>query len=239
MVKQITVEELFGSPLPKDPSLPTMPTQNTTTASSDPSTAYLRKQSFPTPAHQNPLLPPHLTAQDPGSNQRHQVPGLLPAPYALHPSPVFQTVVPRPDPQTLCSVSPLMVPPAGSEPRVAPTGPAAPSAAPAAYLGQEILGTLKSAGPAVSSDIHKPILAPNFLPSTLFPPHSFQEPMGKPLLQHGKEMDVFAQPPNVIKPMSVSSNGFSWAVFVGLFAYINLINILSLFSFFTPQQIIL
>lgn len=203
MVKQITVEELFGSSLPKDPSLPTMPTQNTTTAPSDHATAYLQKQSFPTPTHQNPLLPPHLAPQD----QRHQAPGLLPAPYALHPSPVFQSVVPRSDPQPLCSVSPLMVPQAGSEPRAAPQGPSAPSAAPAAYLGQEILSTLK---PGVSSDIHKPILAPNFLPSTLFPPHSFQDHMGKPLLQHGKEMDVFSQPPNLIKPMTVSSTRF-WA----------------------------
>lgn len=205
MVKQITVEELFGSSLPKDPSLPTMPTQNTTTAPSDPSTVYLQNQSFPAPAHQNPLLPPHLAAQDPTSNQRHQAPSLLPAPYALHPSPVFQSVVPRSDPQPLCSVSPLMMPPAASEPRAAPTGPTAPSAAPTAYLGQEILSTLKPAVPPVSSDIHKPILAPSFLPSTLFPPHSFQEPMGKPLLQHSKEMDVFSQPPNLIKPLSAVS----------------------------------
>lgn len=214
MVKQITVEELFGSSLPKDPSLPTMPTQNAAAASSDPSATYLQNhQSYPTSAHTNPLLPHHLAAQEPGSNPRHQAPGLLPAPYALHPSPVFQTVAPRSDPQPLCSVSPLMVPPAASsETRAAPPGPAAPSAAPAAYLGQEILGTLKPAVPSVSSDIHKPILAPNFLPSTLFPPHSFQEPMGKPLLQHGKEIDVFSQPPTMIKPMSVSPKAFPEAV---------------------------
>lgn len=214
MVKQITVEELFGSSLPKDPPLPTMPTQNTTTASSDSSSAYLQRQSFPAPAHQNPLLPPRIAGQDPGSNQRHQAPGLLPAPYTLHPNPVFQSVVPKSDPQPLCSLSPLMVPPAASEPRAAPPSPAAPSAAPAAYLGQEILNTLKPAAPPVSSDIHKPILAPNFLPSTLFPPHSFREPMGKPLLQHAKEMEVFSQPPNLIKPMSVSSTLLLSAVFV-------------------------
>lgn len=216
MVKQITVEELFGSSLPKDPSLPTMPAQHTTTAPSDLSTAFLQNQSYPTPPHQNPLLPPHLA--DPGSNLRHQAPGLLPAPYTLHPSPVFQSVVPRSDPQPRCSVSPLMMPPAGSEPRAAPPGPATPSAAATAYLGQEILSTLKAAVPSVNSDIHKPILAPNFLPSTLFPPHSFQDPMAKPLLQHGKEMDVFSQPPNLIKPMSVSLTVFLAAVFVNLFA---------------------
>ncbi|XP_044066322.1 mRNA-decapping enzyme 1A [Siniperca chuatsi] len=201
MVKQITVEELFGSSLPKDPSIPTMPAQNTTTASSDPSTAYLQNQSYPTPAHQNPLLP-HLAAKDPRSKHQHQAPGLLPAQYALHPTPVFQSAVPRSDPQPLCSVSPLMVPPAGSEPHAAPSGPAAPSAVPTAYLGQEVLSTLKPAVPCVNSDIHKPILAPNFLPSTLFPPRSFQEPMGKPPLQHNKEIDVFSQPSNLIKPMS-------------------------------------
>lgn len=217
MVKQITVEELFGSSLPKDPSLPTMPAQNSTTSPSAPSTVYLQNPSYPPPAHQNPLFPPHLTAQDPGSSQRHPVPGLLPAPYVLHPSPVFQSVVPRSDPQPRCSVSPLMVLPAGPEPRAAPPGPpAAPSAAPTAYMGQEILGTLKAAVPSVNSDIHKPILAPNFLPSTLFPPHSFQEPVGKPLLQHGKEMDVFSQPPNLIKPMSVSSAVIFAAIYVDL-----------------------
>lgn len=201
IVKQITVEELFGSSLPKDPSLPSMPAQNAT-SSHEPSTAYIQKQPYPTPAHQSSLLPPQLAAQDPGSNQRHQAPGLLPAPYALHPSPVFQSVVPRSDPQPHCSVSPLMVPPPGSEHRAAPPGPTAPPPVPTAYLGQEILSTLKAAVPSVNSDIHKPILAPNFLPSTLVPPYSFQEPMGKPLLQHGKDMDVFSQPPNLIKPMS-------------------------------------
>ncbi|XP_029912131.1 mRNA-decapping enzyme 1A [Myripristis murdjan] len=201
-VKQITVEELFGSSIPKDPSLPAMPAQNTTTAPSDPTSPYLQSQPYPTSAHLDPLLPPHLTAPDTAPNQRNLAPGLLPAPasYTLHPSPVFQSVGPGSDPQPRCSVSPLMVPPAGSEPRAAPPGPAAPST-PTSYLGQEILGTLKSAVPSVNSDIHKPILAPNFLPSTLVPPQSFQELMGKHLLQQGKEVDVFSQAPNLIKAM--------------------------------------
>ncbi|XP_047432732.1 mRNA-decapping enzyme 1A [Mugil cephalus] len=201
VVKQITVEELFGSSLPKDPSLPTMPAQ-ITSAPTDPSAAYVQKQPYHTAVHQSPLLTPQLAPQDPGSNQRHQAPGLLPAPYTLHPSPVFQSVVPRSDPQAHCSASPLMVPPAGTEHRAAPPGPSAPPPAPSAYLGQEILSTLKAPVPSVNSDIHKPILAPNFLPSTLVPPHSFQEPMGKPILQHSSDMDVFTQPPNLIKPMS-------------------------------------
>lgn len=205
MVKQITVEELFGSSLPKEPSLPTMPSQNPATAPSDPSSTYLQNQSFPTPIHQNPLLSPHLAAQEPRSNQRHQAPGPLPAPYALHTSPAFQAIVPRSDSQPMRSVSPLMVPPASSEPRAPPTGPTTQPGAPPAYLGQEILGTLKPASAPVTPDIHKPILAPNFLPSTLFPPRSFQEPMGKPVLQHSKEMAAFSQPPNVITPIPVSS----------------------------------
>lgn len=214
VVKQITVEELFGSSIHKDPSLPAMPAPNTSTASSDASTAYLQNQSYPPPAHQNPLLSPHPAVQDPGSNQRHQAHGLLPAPYVLHPSSVFQPTGPRSDPQPLCSVSPLILPPAGSEARAAHVGPSAPSAPPRAYLGQELLSTLKPAGQSMNSDIHKPILAPNFLPSTLVPPHTFQESMGKPVLQHGKEMDVFSKAPNLIKPMSVSSRLLFAAVFV-------------------------
>ncbi|KAI4824103.1 hypothetical protein KUCAC02_012646 [Chaenocephalus aceratus] len=188
MVKQITVEELFGSSLPKGPSLPIMPTQNSSTASSDPSTAYLQNQPYPTPALQTPLFPPHHSSQDPASGQRHQVPGLLPAPYALQPGSVFQSRSP-----------------AGPEPH------AAPSAPPTAYLGQDMLATLKAAVPLVNHDLHKPILAPNFLPNRLFTPHSFQEPAVRPSLQHSKEIDVFSQPPNLIKPMSAvpMSPGFA------------------------------
>lgn len=203
MVKQITVEELFGSSIPKDPSLPAMPAQSTTTASTDPSSAYMHNQSYPTAAHQKPLLPSHLAAQDSGSSQRHLAPGLLPAPYALHPNTVFHSV-PRSDPQPQCPVSPLIVPPASSEPHAGPPGPVTPPSASTAYLGQEILSTLKPAVPSVNSDIHKPILAPTFLPSTLVPPHSFQEPMGKPLLHHSTEMDVFSQSPTMMKAISVS-----------------------------------
>ncbi|XP_075882306.1 mRNA-decapping enzyme 1A [Nelusetta ayraudi] len=211
MVKQITVEELFGSLLPKDPSLPMMPTHNAAVVTSDPSAAYHQNQSFTAPAHQNPMLPPHLAGHEAGLGQRHQVPGLLPAPYALHPSPVFQaaTAPPRPEPQPLCSVSPLMMPQAGPEVRSAPPGPGAPPPpAPAVYMGQEILSSLKPA----AVDVHKPVLAPNFLPSALFPPHKFQELAGKPILQHGPEMDVYSQPPNVIKPLSAVPRSPSLAV---------------------------
>lgn len=209
IVKQITVEELFGSSLPKDPSLPMMPTQTATAVPSDPAAAYHQNQHFPAPTHQTPMLPPHLAGHEVGPGQRHQVPGLLPAPYALHPSPVFQAVAaapPRPEPQPLCSVSPLMMPPAGPDGRSAPPGPGAPPTAPAVYMGQEILSSLKpSAAPA---DVHKPVLAPSFLPSALFPPHKFQEPAGKPILPHGPDIDVYSQQPGAMKPLSVSEAVF-------------------------------
>ncbi|KAM4610839.1 LOW QUALITY PROTEIN: mRNA-decapping enzyme 1A [Polymixia lowei] len=201
VVKQITVEELCSS-LPKDPSLPAMPTQSTTTAPSvpsnpGPSAPYLQSQRYAPPAPH-----PHVAAPDPGANHRQLAPGLLPAPasYALHPSPIFQSADPRSDLQQRCPISPLMVSQGGAEPRAAPRGAGAPSSSPQAYLGQEILGTLKPAVPSANSDIHKPALAPNFLPSALVPPQSFQEPMGKPLLQQGKDVGGFSQAPNLIKP---------------------------------------
>ncbi|KAM8830201.1 mRNA-decapping enzyme 1A [Synchiropus picturatus] len=201
VVKQITVEELFGSSLPKDPSLPAMPSQNTVTASSDPSPVYLQKQSYPTPVHQNPLLPPHFKSQGPGSDQRLPSQGLLPVPFTLHPSTVFQPVGVRPEPQSLCSAQPVMVPTATSETLPGLTGPAAPPADPGAYFGQEILNALKPSAQPVNSDFPKPILAPSFLPSTLVPPQNFQEPMSKPVHTPGKDLDPFCNVPSLIKPM--------------------------------------
>ncbi|XP_061592564.1 mRNA-decapping enzyme 1A [Cololabis saira] len=183
VLKQITVEELFGSSLPKELSLLSRPAQNTS-ASGD--LSYIQKPPYPPPPHQSPLF----TAHDPSLNQQQQAPGLIPAPYALNPSPVFQSVVPRPDPQRHCSISPLMI--AGPEHHAGPAGPTAPTAASTTFLRTELMSTLKAAVPSVNADIHKPILAPSFLPNTLVPPHSFQEP----------KMDVFSQPPNLIKPMS-------------------------------------
>ncbi|XP_054647545.1 mRNA-decapping enzyme 1A-like isoform X2 [Dunckerocampus dactyliophorus] len=199
MVKQITIEELFGSSIPKDTSLPAMPTQNPAPASGDPSATYSQNQTYPLPPHQNPLRPPHITAQDPGSKQVHQGHGLLPASYAIHPKPVFQPVDPRSDPQPLCPVSPLMVPPTGQEARTAPAGPTAHRA----YMEQEILDSLKPSVQSLNVELHKPVLAPNFLPSTLVPPHSFQEPVGsKPVLRLTQDRDGLSKAPNLIKPIS-------------------------------------
>ncbi|XP_008316287.1 mRNA-decapping enzyme 1A [Cynoglossus semilaevis] len=197
VVKQITVEELFGSSLPKDPSLPAMPAQNAPSSSSGPSTTLTQIQSYPTSNHQIPA-----------SNQQHQVPGLLPAPYALHPSPVFQSVVPLSEPQIRGSVSPFVVPP--PETHAAPPPPASTSTS-GTNLGQEILSSLKPAVvPSVNSDIHKQILAPSFLPSTLVPPQSFQEL--KVNLHQSKDIDVFSQTPNLIKPLSAVSMSPGFAV---------------------------
>lgn len=189
-----------------------MPTQSTSNPASDhsnpdPSATYLQGPPYAPPAPLEPLRPPHLTAPDLGADHRRLTPGLLPAPasYALHPRPVFQAVGPGSDPQPRCSVSPLMIPPAGVEPRAAPPGSGAPPSTSAAYLGQEILSSLKPGVPSVNSDLHKPTLAPSFLPSALVPPQSFREPMGKSLLKQGKEVDVFSQPPNLVRPMPVSS----------------------------------
>ncbi|XP_061622288.1 mRNA-decapping enzyme 1A isoform X1 [Phyllopteryx taeniolatus] len=202
MVKQITVEELFGSSIPKDPSLPAMPTQNPATASGEPSLTYPQNQTYPHPVHPSPLHPPHLAAQDAGSEPVHQGHGLLQKPYALHPSPVFQSVGPETEPRSLCPVSPLMVPPAASQTQTFPAGPAVHAAPSRAYMEQELLGSLKPSVQSLNVEIHKPILAPNFLPSTLVPPHNFQECMRKPVLQLTQEMDVLSKAPNLIKPTS-------------------------------------
>uniref|UniRef100_A0A1A7XWI0 5'-(N(7)-methylguanosine 5'-triphospho)-[mRNA] hydrolase n=1 Tax=Iconisemion striatum TaxID=60296 RepID=A0A1A7XWI0_9TELE len=175
MVKQITVEELFGSPLPKEPSLMTTPSHNSI-YSTDPPTAFVPKQPYP--PQQSPSIPSvsnHHQQQQKGST-------LMPTPYVLNHSPVFHSVVPRQDSQSQCSVSSLMMSPA------APSGPTASPVAPTTFLGQDLVGVLKPAAPLVNSGVHKPVLAPSFLPSALVPPHSFQEP----------KKEVFSQPPSLI-----------------------------------------
>ncbi|XP_037540881.1 mRNA-decapping enzyme 1A [Nematolebias whitei] len=190
VVKQITVEELFGSSLPKEPPLMTKPAQ-IPDASSDLPSAYIQKQTFPSAAQQSPFITSQFSAQDPISNQQRQGSGLIPTSFVLNPSPVFQSVVPRSEPQPQCSVSPYMMPLADAEVLAAPAGSTASPAAPSTFLGQEMIGTLKPAVSSVNSVVHKHMLAPSFLPSTLVPPHSFQEP----------KKDVFSQLPTMIKPI--------------------------------------
>ncbi|KAG7273282.1 hypothetical protein CRUP_009710 [Coryphaenoides rupestris] len=221
IVKQITVEELLRLAVPKGPlACPPMALPRVTTTapcepanpapsstSSSSSSSYLQGRHYAPP---DPRQTPHLTATpDPSATQRQLVPGLLPAPapsYGLHP------VGPGSDPQPRCLISPLMVLPLGADPRpAAPAAAMAPPCAPQAFLGHKVLSTLRPALPSMNVDIHnKPMLAPNFLPSTLVPPHSFQEPIGKPLLPPGKDMEGFSQAPNLIKPMTVSWTSFHY-----------------------------
>lgn len=192
-MKQITVEELFGSSLPKETSLFNKAAQESTSSSDLP--AFVQKPAYPVSVHQSPLL----TGHDPGSRRQQQAPNLIPSPYAMNPGPVLQHVVPRPDSQSHCSVPPLMMPSAGSEHLAASSGLTDPATPSTAFLRKEILDSIKPVIPSMNSDVHKPMLAPNFIPNTLVPPHSFQE----------HNMDFFSKPPNLIKPMSVSPDLFA------------------------------
>ncbi|XP_021422231.2 mRNA-decapping enzyme 1A isoform X1 [Oncorhynchus mykiss] len=173
--RQITVEELFGSSLPKEASLlPAMPTQSSTDPAASAPVSFLQAQSYAPPIPFQPLLTPRLTA-DPGGNNRHLTPGLIslmeargsPGPgYALYP--VFSGG-PSGDPQPQHSVSPLLVTPSGVEACGPPPGPLS------AYLGKEPAYLKPS-----PSDLHKPTLTPSVLPSPLATPQSFREPITKP-----------------------------------------------------------
>ncbi|KAK6303649.1 hypothetical protein J4Q44_G00261030 [Coregonus suidteri] len=205
--RQITVEELFGSSLPKEASLlPAMPIQSSTDPAAPGPVSFLKTQSYAPPIPFHPLLAPHLTA-DPGGNNRHLTPGLIPLMEARGgpgPSYTFYPVFPggpSGDPQPQHSVSPLLVTPSGAEACGPPPGPLS------AYLGQDLLGSLKPS----PSDLHKPALAPSVLPSPLATPQSFREPIPKPAALGSmptghvqpqiKEIDVFAQSQKLSKTM--------------------------------------
>lgn len=173
-------------------------------ASSDLPTAYIQKLTFPSAAQQRPFITSHFSAQGPISNQQRQGSALIPTSFMLNPSPIFQSVVPRPEPHSQYSLSPFMMPDA--EVLAVPAGSTASPADPSAFLGQEMIGTLKPAASSVNSGVHKHILAPSFLPSTLVPPHSFQEP----------KKEVFSQLPTMIKPTSVSSARLADGSFISL-----------------------
>ncbi|KAI1892936.1 hypothetical protein AGOR_G00138640 [Albula goreensis] len=177
-LKQITVEELFGSSVPKE--VPLMGQQNPGGSEKTPADSFLHSHSTAPPFPFEPQLLPRLNA-DPGGDRggtatlpktdRHLAPGLVPLPdvkgvpgYALHPSPVFPGAGP------VQPASPLLPEPLGPAPQ-APRCP--PNGAP--YGPQSLLGQLKP-DPALS----KPSLAPNFLPAQLATPESFREPITKP-----------------------------------------------------------
>ncbi|XP_030640802.1 mRNA-decapping enzyme 1A [Chanos chanos] len=192
VVKQITVEELFGSSLPKEPACPAPTAQNPT----DPSQpeGFLRGVSYgPPPLPLEPLLTPRLTA-DPGGSDRPLAPGLVP---------LLQASGPR-DPQS--SVSPRLVAQSGAE---LPTGLGAPRG-PNPGSQPTYMNPLKTDG----HSIPMPGLAPSFLPSPLVTPQSFREPVPKPpgafagntaTPGQSKEMDTFSQPQSLVKPIPTVS----------------------------------
>ncbi|KAI4895089.1 hypothetical protein NFI96_026227, partial [Prochilodus magdalenae] len=173
VVKQITVEELFGSSLPKDPA-PAAPNPSDPTSGEN----FLRGLTYaPPPLPLEPLLTPRLTA-DPGG------PGLVP---------LLQAASSR---DTKHSVSPRLMPQSGAEnvPVLGGTrGQAGPQAAP------QYINPHKGDG----HGIPKPATVSDFMPSTLVTPQSFRDPTPKaPAVftskstasAQNKEEATFAQP---------------------------------------------
>ncbi|KAG5281914.1 hypothetical protein AALO_G00050190 [Alosa alosa] len=201
VVKQITVEELFGSSLPKDPA-PTCPPGPSAVDASQPSEGFVPGRTYGAPAPPlEPLLTPRLAAPDPGGSDRPLFPGLVP---------LLQPASPREPQQT--SVSPRLVPPPGPEPLVnlgppppVSHGPPGPPAPPPAYMTPT-----KPDGHQLSM----PPLAPSFLTNSLVTPQSFREAVPKPTafggvptvpVQSNKEVDVFAQSQSLVKNIPLLS----------------------------------
>ncbi|XP_026870815.2 mRNA-decapping enzyme 1A isoform X2 [Electrophorus electricus] len=187
VIKQITVEELFGSSLPKDPA-PLASGHNP----SDPAPAdsFLRGLTYaPPPLPLEPLLTPRLTA-DPGG------PGLVP---------LLKAGGPR-DP--LHSVPPRLMAPSGAEgvpTLVCPQGAPAPQAAP------RYVNPLKGDGHGMA----KPAAVPGFIPTTLVTPQSFREPSPKaPAVFTSKtspcgqnmDADTFAQAQPLVKTIPYAAS---------------------------------
>ncbi|KAJ8015831.1 hypothetical protein DPEC_G00000440 [Dallia pectoralis] len=194
--RQITVEELFGSSLPRESGLlPAMPTQTSIEPGSPGPNSYLQAQSYTPVVPFKPLLAPCL-ATDPLGNNRHPVMETRGNHgYTQELSPMFPSGPPQ-DPRSQQPGSSLLVVLSGAE-----TG------SPSTYLGQDLLGCLKPS----PSDLHKPTLAPCFLTSPLATPQSFREPIPKPaghcnvptapVQLKNKEQDMFSQSNKLSKPM--------------------------------------
>uniref|UniRef100_W5N9S2 5'-(N(7)-methylguanosine 5'-triphospho)-[mRNA] hydrolase n=1 Tax=Lepisosteus oculatus TaxID=7918 RepID=W5N9S2_LEPOC len=259
-LKQITIEELFGSSLPKEQNLMSFPNQNATEPS--PPDSSLQSHSFVPPFPFEPVLMPRVTAEgcsdhlgtptkNEASTQMHPVAALVPVPdvkkipnYNIQSSPVF-----HPPGPTDCSLpkrgsdggkmmgmqqahmsSPLLVchpaskplnpsPQVGAQPVLCP--PAAGSnAVGMSFINQDFLHKLKT--PSQQDQLqqpvlHKPALAPSFLPSHshLATPECFKEPVVKPgafnsmpvapiqSLPQNKEVDVFAQSKSISNTLPV------------------------------------
>ncbi|KAL2103559.1 hypothetical protein ACEWY4_000427 [Coilia grayii] len=190
VVKQITVEELFGT-LPKDPA-PAVPPAQSAPDSSQPHESFLHGRAYGPPAPpMEPLLTPRLAA-DPGGSDRPLIPGLVPL--LQHPGPPSSR-----EPQQT-SISPRLVPPTAPEPPLANLGPPSAPPAPPAYMTPS-----KADGHALTIAP----LAPSFLSNSLVTPQSFRDPVPKPPaafasmpavpVQPNKEVDMFSQSQSLVK----------------------------------------
>ncbi|XP_036390235.1 mRNA-decapping enzyme 1A [Megalops cyprinoides] len=189
-LKQITVEELFGSSLPKELPLMGLPSQGAP-EKGQPEGFLLGLSTVPSFPFEPPLVPRLNT--DPGGErtalpktERHLTPGLVPLSdmkgtpsYTLHPSPVFHPSSGGVGAAQVQAPSPLLVGQPGPEQLtgVAPASCCPPNGAP--YSSQSLLNPLKpDALPPTA--LSKPSLAPNFLPAQLATPECFREPIPKP-----------------------------------------------------------
>ncbi|XP_063064987.1 mRNA-decapping enzyme 1A [Engraulis encrasicolus] len=209
VVKQITVEELFGT-LPKDPA-PTAPPpaippaqsapDSSSSLSQPPSEGFMHGRAYaPAAPPMEPLLTPRLAADPGGTHDRPLIPGLVSL--LQHPPPPTTTSTSR-EPQQVTSVSPRLVAPStGSDPPLAALGPPnAPPSAPPAYMG--------TPSKADGHGITIAPLAPSFLSNSLVTPQSFRDPVPKPPaafgsmptvpVQPNKEVDMFAQSQSLVK----------------------------------------
>ncbi|XP_028849723.1 mRNA-decapping enzyme 1A [Denticeps clupeoides] len=196
IVKQITVEELFGSSLSKDPVSACPPVQNTTDSS--PGETFLHANTYvPQSPSLQSLLAPHLTP-DSGGTDRPLVPGLAPLLQAgssmeHHPPSVSPRLVPQAVPDALGSLGTSVSLGLAGPPPTSYITPSKPEAHP----------------------LSMPTLAPTFLSSPLVTPQSFRESVPKPPaafagippnpVQPSKETNVFVQPQNLVKNFPVVS----------------------------------
>ncbi|KAJ8257515.1 hypothetical protein GJAV_G00186420 [Gymnothorax javanicus] len=178
-LKQITVEELFGSSVPKE--LPAMGLPNHSCSEKGPAEGFLHSHATAPFPFEPPLLPPLLNA-DPGGD-RASAAGQVPLAdmkgvpgYALHPSPVFHTSGAGPAPPA----SPLLVSQPGADSQApAPQPPHCPPNGPS-YGAPSLLSQLKPDALPPPAALAKPALAPSFLSAQLVTPESFKEAIAKP-----------------------------------------------------------
>ncbi|KAJ8370855.1 hypothetical protein SKAU_G00108830 [Synaphobranchus kaupii] len=189
-LKQITVEELFGSSVPKE--LPAMALASQSASEKGQAEGFLHGRSTAPSFPFSPPLLPRLTA-DPGGDrggaaalpktERRLAPGLVPLPdmkgvpgYALHPSPVFRAGGPGP----VQPASPLLVGQPGAEPQATASQASRCPPNGASYGAQNLLSQLKPDPLPPPATLTKPALAPSFLPAQLATPESFKEAIAKP-----------------------------------------------------------